>query len=222
MSYLVPPKNPNAPIAPTEYRFEYQNQLNGVNRLYFNQIDNGLGALYAPNGGSYLSFPHIAASDANDQYATASDTPTVVSWSSLDSGSGFTLNAPGSATALSNGVFKITYSAQIANTANDIHDAIFWLRINGVDVANSATYFSVPARKSSGAPTYMCAYSEAPFVATVGDVVELVWATNQAYEPVTPTDGVYLFADPAQVLPYERPAIPSVIGSIVFVCNVTA
>jgi len=40
MAILVPPRAPNTPIAPTEYEQRYQDQLNSVNRLYFNQIDN--------------------------------------------------------------------------------------------------------------------------------------------------------------------------------------
>lgn len=220
MANLVPPKAPNLLIAPTGYEAQYQDQLNGVQRLYYNTIDSTMGSLLGPNGGRFLSIPHIAASDSTDQYATATNTPTVVKWNTLDAGSGWTLNAPGSATPAQTGVYKITYSAQIANTANAIHDAVFWLRVNSVDVANSATYFTVPARKSAGNPSYICAYSEATFTITAESVVELWWATDQAYSTTGPVDGVYIFADPAQTSPYARPAIPSVIGSITFVSSV--
>lgn len=220
MANLVPPKAPNLLIAPTGYEAQYQDQLNGVQRLYYNTIDSTMGSLLGPNGGRFLSIPHIAASDSTDQYATATNTPTVVKWNTLDSGSGWTLNAPGSATPAQTGIYKITYSAQIANTANAIHDAVFWLRVNSVDVANSATYFTVPARKSAGNPSYICAYSEATFTITAESVVELWWATDQAYSTTGPVDGVYIFADPAQTSPYARPAIPSVIGSITFVSSV--
>ena len=220
MANLVPPKAPNLLIAPTGYEAQYQDQLNGVQRLYYNTIDSTMGSLLGPNGGRFLSIPHIAASDSTDQYATATNTPTVVKWNTLDSGSGWTLNAPGSATPAQTGIYKITYSAQIANTANAIHDAVFWLRVNSVDVANSATYFTIPARKSAGNPSYICAYSEATFTITAESVVELWWATYQAYSTTGPVDGVYIFADPAQTSPYARPAIPSVIGSITFVSSV--
>ena len=220
MANLVPPKAPNLLIAPTGYEAQYQDQLNSVQRLYYNTIDSTMGSLLGPNGGRFLSIPHIAASDSTDQYATATNTPTVVKWNTLDSGSGWTLNAPGSATPAQTGIYKITYSAQIANTANAIHDAVFWLRVNSVDVANSATYFTVPARKSAGNPSYICAYSEATFTITAESVVELWWATDQAYSTTGPVDGVYIFADPAQTSPYARPAIPSVIGSITFVSSV--
>ena len=223
MSYtpLRPPKAPNLLVAPVSYAQLYQDQLNNALRLYFNQIDNGLFSLLNPNGGSYISFPHIAASDSTNQYAGGNNTPTVVKWNTLDSGSGFTLAPPGTATAEVSGVYKITYSAQLVNTDNAIHNATFWLKIDTgsgfVDVPNSATQFSIPARKSAGVPSYVCGYSEVVFSVNSGDVVELWWATEKAFVVSPAADGVYIFHDVAQTTPYARPAIPSVIGSITFV-----
>ena len=174
--------------------------------------------------GSNIVMPHIAASDSTDQYATANDTPTVVAWDTLDSGFGWTLNAPGSATADIAGVYKITYSAQLVNTDNAIHDATFWLKKDTgsgfVDVSNSATIFSIPARKSAGVPSFVTAYSEVTFEVEAGDEIELYWATEQAYSTTGPIDGVYIYHDAAWTTPgnpYARPAVPSVIGSIVYV-----
>lgn len=218
---LRPPKAPNLLIAPVDYAQLYQDQLNNVLRLYFNQIDNFSFGLLNTTGGGGLSFPHICASDSTDQYAGGNDTPTVVDWNTLDSGAGWTLNAPGSATADVPGVYKITYSAQLVNTDNLIHNATFWLKIDTgsglTNVINSATIFSIPARKSAGVPSYVTAYSEVTFSVNSGDVVELWWATEQAYDPVGPVDGVYIYHDAAQTVPYARPAVPSVIGSITFI-----
>lgn len=218
---LRPPKAPNLPIAPTEYQQSFIDQTNNVLRLYFNQIDNDFSSLLSPNGGDYLSFSHICASDSTDQYAGGNDTPTVVNWNTLDSGSGFTLAAPGTAIAQVSGVYKITYSAQLVNTDNAIHNATFWLKVDSgsgfVNVPNSATIFSIPARKSAGVPSYVTAYSEVTFQVNSGDEIELWWATTQAYNPVGPVEGVYIYHDPAQTVPYARPAVPSVIGSITFI-----
>jgi hypothetical protein len=218
---LRPPKAPNLPIAPVDYRQQYLDQLNNVLRLYFNEIDNfGFGLLNTSGGGG-LSFPHIAASDSTDQLATTSNTPTVVTWNTLDSGNGFTLAAPGTATAEVSGIYKITYSLQLTNTDNVAHDAAVWLKINTgsgfVDVPNSTTIFTVPARKSAGVFSYVCGYSEAVFSVNAGDEIELYWATNQAYDTSPATDGIYIEHLPAQTVPYARPAAPSAIGSITFV-----
>jgi hypothetical protein len=111
---------------------------------------------------------------------------------------------------------------QFANTENAVHDAVVWLRINGTNVLNSSTSFSIPARKSAGVPSYVCGYSEVVFTIDADSVVELVWATDQAYSTTGPVDGVFIFADPAQTSPYARPAIPSALGSITFVSAITA
>lgn len=221
---LRPSKAPNLLIAPVDYAQLYQDQLNNALRLYFNQVDNFSTGLLNTNGGAALSIPHIAASDSTDQYATATNTPTVVKWNTLDSGSGFTLNPPGSATAEVSGIYKITFSAQLANTANAVHDATFWLKIDTgsgfIDVPNSATIFTIPARKSAGVPSFVAAYSEITFAVNGGDIVELWWATDLAYSPTGPVDGVYILHEPAWTTPtnpYARPAVPSVIGSITFI-----
>ncbi len=218
---LRPPKAPNLLIAPIVYDQRYVDQLTNALRLYFNQIDNGMAFLLSDTGGSTLSLPFVAASDSTDQLATASNTPTVVAWNTLEGGNGFTLNAPGSATALVSGVYKITYSLQFTNTDNAAHDAAVWLKIDTgsgyVDVPRSTTVFSIPARKSAGVFSYVCAYSEVVFSLNAGDELELYWATNQAYDTSPATDGIYIEAIAAQASPYVRPAVPSAIGSITFV-----
>jgi hypothetical protein len=167
--------------------------------------------------GEELTFPHIAASDSTDQVATGNNTPTVVNWNTLDSGLGWTLNSPGSATAGYPGIYTIRYSLQFVNTANAIHEAVVWIKVNNAELANSATSFSIPARKSALVPSFVCGYSEATFEIDSGDEIELYWATDLAGNPTTPTDGVYIYHDTAQTVPYVRPAIPSAIGSITFV-----
>ena len=210
---------PALPTYPPNYDQRQQDQVNYSLRLYFNNLDNYLAALSGPLGGSGLGLPHIAASDTTDQYATADNTPTLILWNTLDSGNGFTLNPSGSATANVSGVYKITYSLQFVNTSNTAYDAVVWLRVNTVDVARSGTKFTIPARKSAGVYSFVCGYSEAVFDVEAGDDIELYWATEKAYSTTGPVDGVYIYADAAQTVPYVRPAIPSAIGSIVFVSD---
>ena len=214
-------KSPALPLPRELYDRQYFDQFIRVLTLYFNQLDSTtpLQNDYYVGGGWFLTNPHISASDSTDQIAGGNNTPTVVEWNTLDSGFGWTLAAPGSATAAYAGVYKITYSLQFINTANDVHYATVWLKVNNVDVPNSATIFTIPARKSAspGEEGFNAAYSEATFSMNVGDEVELYWATDQAGDPTVPTDGVYIFHDNAQTTPFARPAIPSAIGSITFV-----
>lgn len=167
--------------------------------------------------GSGLSFPYIAASDTNDQLASASNTATLILWNTLEGSNQFTLNLSGSATANVAGVYKITYSLQFVNTDNVAHDAAVWIKVNTIDVPRSTTIFSIPARKSAGVFSYVCGYSEVVFPVNAGDDIELYWATNQAYATSPATDGVYIEHIAAQTVPYARPAVPSAIGSIIYV-----
>jgi hypothetical protein len=218
---LYKARAPALPLPPINYEQAQQDQFQNALRLYFNRLDNFLSELSGNQGGGLIGFPYISASDSTDQLATASNTPTVVTWNTLESGNGFTLNAPGSATALVSGIYKITYSLQLTNTDNAAHDAAVWLKVDTgagfVDVPRSTTLFTVPARKSAGVFSYVCAYSEVVFTLNAGDEMELYWATNQAYDTSPATDGVYIEALAAQTSPYVRPATPSALGSITFV-----
>ena len=50
-------KAPNLPVAPTAYDQKYQDQLNNILRLYFNQIDNFIFILSAPASGTTAERP---------------------------------------------------------------------------------------------------------------------------------------------------------------------
>lgn len=213
---IVPSKAPNLPIGPGMYNSQYQDQLNNILRLYFNTIDNALAAVLGADGGHYLNIPHIAASDTTDQYAGGDNTPTLVAWNQGESINGFTL-AGGLATATYSGIYKITYSLQLVNTATSAeHIAYVWLKVNGNPVTRSTTAFTIP--KASSVDSYVCGYSEVVFSLNAGDTIGLWWATDKA-ATAGGTKGIYIYAENAQTSPYIRPAIPSAIGSITFVSS---
>jgi hypothetical protein len=217
---LIAPQQPRLPTATTEYSPQYQDQFTNILRLYFNQLQNFNQLFTTSTGGALLQFPFISASNNAIQYATAANTPTIVQWSTLEAGNGFTLNAGNTATAQVPGIYKITYSLQFANNDNAAHDSIVWLRINGstsaADVTDSTTIFTLPARKSAGIPSYVCGYSEVVFSLSAGDTVGLWWGTDQAATSGGAT-GNYIFYQAAQTTPMAYPVVPSAIGSITFV-----
>ena len=209
---------PALSTAPPDYDQRREDQLIYQLRLYFNLLDNFLANLATTAGGATLAFPHIAASDTTDQYAGGNDTPTLVAWNQGESLNGFTL-AAGAATAEYSGIYKITYSLQLVNNATSSeHVAYVWLKVNGTNVARSTTAFTIP--KAASVDSYISAYSEVVFTLNAGDYVELWWATDQAATSGG-TKGIYIYAEPAQVSPYARPAIPSSLGSITFVSAIT-
>jgi hypothetical protein len=211
---------PALPLPTPEYLQAQQDQFQNALRLYFNRLDDYLSSVSSNQGGSFISFPFIEASDSTTQYATASNTATIVKWNTTSLGGGFTLNVGNTATAQFSGIYKITYSLQFANNDNDIHNAAVWLRVNGstsaADIPNSSTIFTLQARKSSLLPNFVCGYSEVVFTLNAGDTVGLWWGTDQAATSGGAT-GTYIFTQAAQATPMAYPATPSAIGSITFV-----
>ena len=192
--------------------------IQGGDGVFNNLTGSNVNASLFTGAGHQINFPHIAASDSTDQYADADNDPTIVKWDTADEILGFTLNNDYTATATYDGVYKIDYSLQYANTDNAVHDVIVWLQINGNDVAKSASKFTIPARKSAGVPSYVVAYSSISFEVNAGDDIGLWWATDKAYSTTGPINGVYIEYLPAQAAPpYAHPSAPSAIGSIVYV-----
>jgi hypothetical protein len=219
---LVPSKAPNLPVSTAEYSYQNQEQFSRALRLYFAQIDNDWQAILGTDGQKYIQSPHIAAEDTTNQYAAADNTPKLVAWNVLSSASGFTLDPAGYAVAQQDGVYKIDYSLQFANTDNAQHDVFVWLQTNGTVVPNSSSRFTLAARKSASVPSFIVAYSSITFELARDDEIRLWWATEKAYNPTGPVDGIYMEAIAAQASPYVRPANPSAVGSITFVSRLPA
>lgn len=214
---LRPPKAPNLPVGPVEYEQQYQNLHNNALRLYFNQIDNTLTSVLENDGGRFINFPHIAASDSTNQYAGGDNTPALVAWNTLESSGGFTLSS-NYATATYAGIYRIDYSLQFENTDNAAHDVVVWLKLNGNNVPRSASRFTIPSRKNDTIFGYLVAVSFVEFGVTGGDNIQLYWETDKAYNTVGPVNGVFMKAEAATA---TLPAIPSAVGTITFVSELS-
>ena len=217
MTRLSNPRAPALPLADLVYTRDSTNRFSNILRLYFAQIDAAWQGVLGADGSQYLQTPHIAASDSNTQYATGDDVATLIIFNTLESGSGFTLDPSGYAKASQDGVYKIDYSLQLANTDNTQHDAFVWLQTNGILVPRSSSRFTVPARKSASVFGYIVAYSSIEFEIAKDDEIRLWWATEKAYNTIGPVNGVYMPALAVQTVPYPRPANPSAVGSINFI-----
>ena len=216
MSRIIAAKAPNLLLAPNQYSPQYHEQMNNALRLYFSRLDSSNSAVLGVLGAQFLNSPHVSASHSTDEYALGDDTPTIVTWDTLGDFAGFTLNADNTATAPVSGKYKIDYSLQFANNDSSQHEAYVWLRVDGVDVPNSCSLFTLQTRRRGAIDSYLVAYSSVLFKMLGGQKISLHWATDKAAVSGGAL-GVYMKSVPAQTTPYPRPANPSAIGSITFV-----
>ena len=95
-------------------------------------------------------------------------------------------------------------------------DVVVWLQVNGENVADSATKYTIPARKSAGVYSYNILASFVSWETLENDNFALYWATEQAFE-TSVQDGIFLEATAAQTSPYAHPEIPSSYGVIQYI-----
>jgi hypothetical protein len=135
-----------------------------------------------------------------DQTAAA-DTATAVTFNNSDAlNTGVTVLSNSRITFAAAGDYDVYFSIQLLNAENADHEVTFWLKLNGTDVANSATRIVVPASGVGG--TGFFAFNTIIRV-TAGQYVEVFWATEDV--------DVSLNYEAAQTTPFARPAIPSAV-----------
>lgn len=142
-----------------------------------------------------------AFSDNADQ--TGSITAgTALQCNTTDIADGITVVSNTQFTVPSDGKYNLQFSAQLKNVGNTQEDATIWFRINGVDVPNSATQITVPARKSAGIFGYAVASWNIMLNMTAGEYVQIIWLPTST--------NVTVEALPSNLSP-AYPAIPSLI-----------
>ena len=145
-----------------------------------------------------------AFSSGTDQTGSVS-AGTAMTFDSTDIADGITLASSSHLVVPNDGIYNLQFSAQLKNLENAQYDATIWFRINGVDVPNSATQITVPARKSASIFGYAVAAWNIFLEMNAGQYVQIVWLPGVATMTVE--------ALPASVSP-AYPAIPSVIATM--------
>jgi hypothetical protein len=175
---LRPAQQPRLPAATNQYDINYQNQLNNVLRLYFNQLDNVFTALLDSNGGAYVRSPYGAFSDFTDQTATA-NTATLMALGTTDFSNQVTISSS-KITVQNAGVYNLQFSVQVQNLDNAPQDVFFWLKQNGTDIVGSTGKVGLPARKNPGDPFHDIKGWNYFLSMAANDYVQIYWSTTNA------------------------------------------
>ena len=207
------PAPPNLPLGPVEYERRYQDQYSNVLRLYFNRLQNALSTLFGTRGGRFLNFPLGAYQNNSDVTLAAINTPTLVPLPITDFQSGMYAVVGDGVHVQQAGIYNYQFSIQFRNTDTQIHDAYFWLRINGVDAPWTGSAASVTSRHG-GVDGFMIVAANFFIELQDGDYVEMWWAANSTQ--------ISMHSIAATSSHYVRPGSPSVVVTLSFVSNLVA
>ena len=200
---------PALPLAREQYDRPYQDQLNNVFRLYFEQISANLNSLVGSSGMRFLQAPYAAIQRTTDKSFTA-NTATQITFDQNDYLNGCTNDGTDGITAGYNGLYNYQFSVQFRNSDTQIHSAWVWLRKNGVDVPGTGSKFDV-TNKHGGIDGFVIGAANFYIDLLQGDTVEM-WAAVD-------NTSVTFDATAAQTSPFAMPAIPSVVATLSFVSS---
>lgn len=137
--------------------------------------------------------------DTTTQTAAAINTAYGMTFNSTDLSNSVYIGSPTSRVYVAkDGVYDIQFSAQLDNTSGGSHLIYIWLRINGTDVANSAS--QVRLKGTDGELVAAWNFVER---LQAGDYIELMWSVSDTAVQIT-----------AQAAAAPVPAIPSVILTV--------
>lgn len=191
---------PNLPTAPTEYDQRYQDQFANVLRLFFTSVTNNVNAP-RPFGSFY---------DTTTQTNPVANAVNLMKLNStFDTGNGAQFSVQKDTNKVfigEDGVYNIQFSAQLDHVGGGNTSVYIWIRINGVNVGNSASKVVIagPNDEKIAAWNWVLLFKS-------GDYFEIAWAS--------PSTGTVLLAEAATAV---IPEIPSVIVTVTWVSNIPA
>lgn len=203
MTRLVSPAAPNLPLADSLYSRYYQDQLNSVLRLYFNQLRNVTESLLGPNGGQYIDCPNGLFFNTADQTFAAANTayPVVFNATYLDNAVALVSGSTSRIGVSIPGVYNFQFTAQLLSTNSSAKTVYIWISRNNVDIGFSTRALTLAANNE---------YAEVNWSFSIdldqGEYVELrVSSTDTSIE---------LHADAAAA---PHPGIPSSVLTVSYV-----
>ena len=188
--------NPSLPVAPVSYEQRYQDQYSNVMRLYLNQVSNAVNAP-RPYGSFYSNV---------DQTNPVADAVNLMTYNQTVDFFNVSIGAINSRVYVAEeAIYNIQFSAQLDKSGGSASAVYIWLRLNGQNVANSATKVTIDGPNSEivAAWNFVLPLAE-------NDYFELAWQSSDT--------NVFLAEEPALG---NVPEIPSVILTVTWVSNVS-
>ena len=144
-----------------------------------------------------------AFSDTTSQNIAAINTPQVITMNTTDLVDGIYIDPLHTSRIIcpASGIYNFQFSLQLQSATASTKLVAIWARINGTDMANSATDITIAGNNSQQVAAW-----NFMFQMNAGQYFELIWAVDDT--------NVSLYHSVAQTSPFVRPAIPSVIMTV--------
>jgi hypothetical protein len=134
---------------------------------------------------------------------------TAIDFDATDLSNGVSIGTvPSQIIVQAQGVYNLQFSAQASNDSAQIDDLTIWMRLNGVDIPNSAGLSGVP-NKHGAINGHLIVGWNFMVAMNAGDYMELYWTTTSG--------DTSLVTFPASVVAPVHPAAPSCILTMSFV-----
>lgn len=201
---------PALPLATEQYQRPYQDQLNNVQRLFYNRLTQSHNALLGVDGAVNLQAPHAMLMSDQDQ---ANPSITAANQLILDEEvivQGIEVRNTDEVWFDNPGQYLVNFRLQVSNRSNAVQEFEVWAGYDGTNYPLSNTRVDVPARKDSSTWGHAVVTVSGIFTVQNPDTEYLTikwWASS--------TD-VFLEHYAAGTSP-TRPEIPSVIMTVNFI-----
>lgn len=197
---------PALPLAPNTYNRAFQDQLNNVLRLFFNNIDGNLNTILSPNsGGTAIYQPYGFFYSTATQTAALADTDQAVEFQEQFETQGVTLTGVDSTdiTVTYSGVYNFQVTLQVFSTNSTAKDITVHIDRNGVNIPYSSQRKTVA---KTGFDQVVYSFN---LTCATDDVITILFrvsATTLRLESTAPTAGL--------------PGVPSATVVTTFLSNV--
>ena len=201
---------PALPLAAEQYNRPYQDQLNNVQRLFYNRLTQSHNAILGVNGAVNIQAPHAMLMSDEDQTNPSITGANQLSFNQPIITQGIRVENTDEIYFDEPGQYLVTFTLQVSNRSNAVQEFEVWAGFNGLNYPLSNTRFDLPARKSATVFGHVVPAITGIFTVANPDTEYLTikwWASS--------TD-VFLEHYAAGTSP-TRPEIPSVIMTINFV-----
>lgn len=179
---LRSPPSPNLPLADETYSRYYQDQLNSVLRLFFNQLTSAVTQVVGNQGGRYIDCPNGLFFDLGTYSPTVINTGYPLEFKQPYLAHGISVVDNTKITVEYGGVYNFQYSSAVTSTNSSLKTVWVWIVRNGTPVGYSTNEYTI-----SGSGTDLIISWQFNIDLDAGEYIELYWGSDSTNVSISTT-----------------------------------